>query len=103
MALYLNYINFSRVSRILFPLLFFATSCQLNQSLEKIKTTLFVEEEKKKYSRKIKAKKLKLKKVAIFLQVLINQKIMINYLFQTKLRAIKGYWTLLNQKVNQKS
>ena len=47
MALYLNYINFSRVSRILFPLLFFATSCQLNQSLEKIKTTLFVEEEKK--------------------------------------------------------
>ena len=61
MALYLNYINFSRVSRILFPLLFFATSCQLNQSLEKIKTTLFVEEEKKEIFQEDKSEEIETK------------------------------------------
>ena len=61
MALYLNYINFSRVSRILFPLLFFATSCQLNQSLEKIKTTLFVEEEKKEILQEDKSEEIETK------------------------------------------
>ncbi len=61
MALYPNYINFSRVSRILFPLLFFATSCQLNQSLEKIKTTLFVEEEKKEILQEDKSEEIETK------------------------------------------
>ena len=64
MALYLNYINFSRVSRILFPLLFFATSCQLNQSLEKIKTTLFVEEEKKEILQEDKSEEIETKETS---------------------------------------
>ena len=41
--------------------MFFATSCQLNQSLEKIKTTLFVEEEKKEIFQEDKSEEIETK------------------------------------------
>ncbi len=45
MSLYLNNKNFLPVSKILFPLLFLTIGCQLDQSLDKIRNTLFESEE----------------------------------------------------------
>ena len=50
MTLYPNNIDFLQVSKILFLLLLFSlTSCQLDQSLDKIKTTLLKMMSKKKF------------------------------------------------------
>ena len=47
MVLYLNNKNFLQVSKILFTLLLFTTSCQLDQSLDNIRGKLFESEEGK--------------------------------------------------------
>mgnify|MGYP001245127033 CR=1 FL=1 len=47
MVLYLNNKNFLQVSKILFTLLLFTTSCQLDQSLDNIRSKLFESEEGK--------------------------------------------------------
>ena len=47
MVLYLNNKNFLQVSKILFTLLLFTTSCQLDQSLDNIRGKLFESEESK--------------------------------------------------------
>ena len=44
-SLYLNNMKFLQVRKILFPLLFFTTACQLDQSLDKLRNTLFESEE----------------------------------------------------------
>ena len=49
MSLYLNNKNFLQVSKILFPLLFLTIGCQLDQSLDKIRNTLFESEENQKF------------------------------------------------------
>ena len=45
MQLYLNKKNFLLISKILFLLLFFTTACQIDQSLDKIRNTLFESDE----------------------------------------------------------
>ena len=57
MLLYLKNKNFLLVRKILFPLLFFTTACQLDQSLDKIRNTLFESEENQKFVIKEEEKK----------------------------------------------
>ena len=57
MLLYLKNKNFLLVRKILFPLLFFTTACQLDQSLDKIRNTLFESEENQKFVIKEEKKK----------------------------------------------
>ena len=63
MLLYLKNKNFLLVRKILFPLLFFTTACQLDQSLDKIRNTLFESEENQKFViKEEEKKKIRLKK-----------------------------------------
>ena len=62
MTLYPNNIDFLQVSKILFLLLLFSlTSCQLDQSLDKIKTTLFEDDEQKEILKEDENEKIKTK------------------------------------------